>query len=596
MTTARMPRPAAILLALLLAGGCTPDFDEEYLVKDLRILAIKADPPEVIQTDKSSLPPVTIEVLAVDPTAPGARVDWTMWACSAEEGRCLCPEEYADCDRPAVVKRIAGRSSRLDGIRVAYTLSEADYLAVRAADPLKGFGGVPLVVEVKIEGKARTVRGVKRIAYSDPNPVDRTPNRNPRVLGLAAYEPVPGDTADAPTPQTKPPIAATAEQELILVPQRNVLVVGDRGAVSRLRQITWERETTPTTERLNAAWVAESGRAWAVGDRGTILRFDPAQPSPAWTAVTSGTTERLNAIWGAADGTLFVVGDRGTILRFDGTSFTSMASGTTRDLNAVWGLNATTVVAVGDGGTALGTLGLGWAPLQTGTASDLHGVWGFGLTSTFAVGGGGTLLRFDGAKFTDASPTVDGQRLTTRTLRAVWGAVPGNLFAVGDGGTLLELRNERWSAATDVTSQDLLAVWGAGSNAVYAAGAGGTVLEYDSRSWTSWSPKNVGVGGVVRGVRGQDLRQSYVVPTFLGGTRRLEEWLTYSFYTTSGEISDPVTGGQPSAFVDLKKTTDLATGWTPAEKDSAARLWVVVRDDRGGVDWLQLSASIAPPE
>jgi len=69
------------------------------------------------------------------------------------------------------------------------------------------------------------------------------------------------------------------------------------------------------------------------------------------------------------------------------------------------------------------------------------------------------------------------------------------------------------------------------------------------------------------------------------------EALGYSFFATAGSISDlrstdtTATGGLADTFVD----------WTAPGTAQRARLWVVVRDGRGGVGWIARSVQVTPP-
>jgi len=73
------------------------------------------------------------------------------------------------------------------------------------------------------------------------------------------------------------------------------------------------------------------GEGWAVGDNGTILRWDGS----AWNSVASGTTENLNGVHCVSSNDCWAVGDNGTILRWDGSAWNNVASGTTYDLFSV---------------------------------------------------------------------------------------------------------------------------------------------------------------------------------------------------------------------------------------------------------------------
>jgi len=69
------------------------------------------------------------------------------------------------------------------------------------------------------------------------------------------------------------------------------------------------------------------------------------------------------------------------------------------------------------------------------------------------------------------------------------------------------------------------------------------------------------------------------------------EALGYSFFATAGSISslrstDTTATGQPE---------DTSVDWTTPGSAQQARLWVVVRDGRGGVGWIARSVQVTPP-
>ena len=69
------------------------------------------------------------------------------------------------------------------------------------------------------------------------------------------------------------------------------------------------------------------------------------------------------------------------------------------------------------------------------------------------------------------------------------------------------------------------------------------------------------------------------------------EALGYSFFATAGSISSlrstdtTATGQSADTFVD----------WSTPATAQQARLWVVVRDGRGGVGWIARSVDVTPP-
>ena len=73
-----------------------------------------------------------------------------------------------------------------------------------------------------------------------------------------------------------------------------------------------------------------------------------------WAAMaTPPGTNRLEGIGGTGKGDIYAVGEGGTIIRFNGTTWTTVASGTTTTLNEVWGSSASDVFVIGQNGTIL---------------------------------------------------------------------------------------------------------------------------------------------------------------------------------------------------------------------------------------------------
>ena len=171
-------------LACVLAwAGCTPDFDDISEVRDLRILAMRATPPELlfgaIPTNDAEIPEVQVDALVVDPRSPGGVVSWRAAVCTAEGN---------DCSEAAMASELASRPGRLGTISFSVRPSIDLLVAALAADPFKGFGGLPLLVEIQVDDAVdgRIVRGVKRIVYTaplpySPVPADKVANRNPQL-------------------------------------------------------------------------------------------------------------------------------------------------------------------------------------------------------------------------------------------------------------------------------------------------------------------------------------------------------------------------------------------------------------------------------
>lgn len=190
-----------VLLALGLSS-CTPDFEDPWLVKDLRILGINATPPEQIlrldSGDVTTIPaeellaaaleqllPVDLELLVADPRDPEREVQWEVWACTPEEGF---------CDGAALEKRLGSGRTPPSEIRFTLLPDAELLLASLEADPFRGFGGLPVIVEFRViddvataeGGETFTVAGFKRVVYTfplpySPVPAAKTPNSNPAI-------------------------------------------------------------------------------------------------------------------------------------------------------------------------------------------------------------------------------------------------------------------------------------------------------------------------------------------------------------------------------------------------------------------------------
>lgn len=133
-------------------------------------------------------------------------------------------------------------------------------------------------------------------------------------------------------------------------------MVGDGGLALRYRPATGAFETlvTPGVETLFGVWGTSPSNVFAVGGdsnnpdaSGVIWHFD----GTTWTAQDTAAINPdgiplLFKVWGRSDNEIYAVGTRGTILRYDGTSWSQLASPTTRTLFTVHG-NDDVVVACG---------------------------------------------------------------------------------------------------------------------------------------------------------------------------------------------------------------------------------------------------------
>jgi hypothetical protein len=261
------PAAAAVLAAAAAAGlaaGCTPDFDHITTVKDLRVLGITADTPELLfdggplsmqETlclDPATLqalgaelaprlpetfPPVTLRPLVVDPRGMGRPVRYRAVVCVSPTGtqnqnmgadlapggvrntigRGQCPE-----DAPLLAE---GEATPLPGGRVPIEVrldpTRAQVIAAFLADPLGAIYGLPLTVQLTVSAGAEQVIARKRVLIAARLTPDQKPNANPTITRVV-HRPdengvaTPFDFADS----MREPLAVRLGEELMIEPSR----------------------------------------------------------------------------------------------------------------------------------------------------------------------------------------------------------------------------------------------------------------------------------------------------------------------------------------------------------------------------------------
>ncbi len=153
--------------------------------------------------------------------------------------------------------------------------------------------------------------------------------------------------------------------------------------------------STTVHSNLLDVWGSADDRFWAVGEGGTVLRWDGSAWAKVPTGPMGGVVQNLRAVWGSGDDDVWVVGTESTILHWDGKRFEDQSRGASYSLDDVWGRSPDEVYAVGSGGVALRYDGSGWNELATGTQSSLESVFGDDAGRVFAAGTDGALLVLD---------------------------------------------------------------------------------------------------------------------------------------------------------------------------------------------------------
>jgi HEAT repeat protein len=303
----------------------------------------------------------------------------------------------------------------------------------------------------------------------------------------------------------------------------SAIAVGHGGAIVRYDGQKAAALKGPRAEDLYGVWCAASDEAFAVGDKGTILRWDGKAWDAAYT-VSEATrrlleapleTLSLRAVWGRSSSEVYAVGERGTILRWDGTTWAVQPSPTHATLWSVWGTAPNHLYVGGfvEGwSTKRGILsearlfgevrrGAGVLFHHDGTRWELcptysatmrgGGVLGIsGSSASDVVAVGPDVVHFDGMRW-------QGQGELGVVLTGVWAAAPGRWFATAAGlydedafyryfrsGGFLEHREGRWLGRwffpKPQESLGLAAVSGTPSGTVFATGDKGVLLRWQA--------------------------------------------------------------------------------------------------------------------
>ena len=177
-----MSRSPVILVAaaLLVAPACTrlydPCFQPDSVVTDLRILAVRAEPPELLYDPASFVSPaVRIGVLLAGPEMAETPLAVRARLCvPAASGR--CPEEAA----------FVAFGSGDERQPAALSLSVLPALLREALDqdPLRGYAGARVQVEVQVVREARPPLRATKLLLLSPALPGYVPNHGFEIAGL----------------------------------------------------------------------------------------------------------------------------------------------------------------------------------------------------------------------------------------------------------------------------------------------------------------------------------------------------------------------------------------------------------------------------
>jgi hypothetical protein len=275
-----------LLAATALLAGCANDFEPQSQVRKLRVLAVAAEPAElIVQPDAGALPATTLTALAVEPN--GAQVGIGFSLCTVQ-GQLPAPDVACPGDAGLPLPDAGPLAARLDlndpRVRaIAAQLAQGQDAGTSDGGSLGPPAGVALLLgleatasanpvppggSVVLDGGPQSLRGFTSVPLRLAAP-DRPINHNPQLVDLLA-----NGVAIAADGNTR--IAASAVLTLLPVPASDA------------------KELTPIgPERLIYAFYTTDGSLSALRSTDTTSTGQPGTISVEWTAPPVAGTVRF---------------------------------------------------------------------------------------------------------------------------------------------------------------------------------------------------------------------------------------------------------------------------------------------------------------
>jgi hypothetical protein len=185
----------ALLGVLLLAAACTPNFQSQDQVVDLRILAVRADPPEALfDLDAGTVQPVQLTILAVDGARRDAGATLNATVCAATDS--------GVCDQGALLSEPPLSRDAGDLFSTPLFVSSDAVVGAADASALGGLNGVRVQYSFTVDdGDPHGPQSGAKIVIYSPSSVQfldaGRPNHNPILDGVVVVLPDGGSPLSA---------------------------------------------------------------------------------------------------------------------------------------------------------------------------------------------------------------------------------------------------------------------------------------------------------------------------------------------------------------------------------------------------------------
>jgi hypothetical protein len=270
-----------VLFAVFL--GCADTLDGVGNVHDLRILGMRAEPPEQLLGDPR---PVTVTALIANP--PGGFLVGAKWTtCATQDSttsRCLeSSPGYAELDAGMGATVMTGPAGAEPS--VTFLPDFALLEQIRQADPYRGLGGIRQVIQVELRAGDERIVGFKRMVFSFPSQPPVALNTNPPIGPIEFNDA--GWAPDASVTFTVTPPRTPGQMGMIGAPARNQLAILEDPSLAEDYVVrTFEGETRVLRETFRYNFFASNGTFSPTQAGGANLLSSDAGPIQAqWSRV-----------------------------------------------------------------------------------------------------------------------------------------------------------------------------------------------------------------------------------------------------------------------------------------------------------------------
>jgi hypothetical protein len=242
--------------------------------------------------------------------------------------------------------------------------------------------------------------------------------------------------------------------------------------------VTTQAAPSNAAYRLSAIWAQSASTVWAVGDSGTVRRWN----GTSWVnEATNSASVTNNGIHGSSASDVWAVGSNGTVFKRINGVWNKYTYGTNANLLDVWVIAPDDVWSVGSVGSPGGEgSGSGvrhnGVPIAVGSTQTFLSVWASSASNVFAGDAAGTVVRWNGTSW-DSWPVLG------EAVVALWGSGPLDVWAVGDGGERSHFDGTRWRSIGPDTMSQAVSIWGSGPGDVWMTGS--SLLHYGGSAFTT---------------------------------------------------------------------------------------------------------------